>query len=94
MALLAHGSGDAVLIGSAHSAAMDDKCFVKTGPELTPEELGAAGWPVQRGPFLFETNRRGVFAVGDVRSGSVKRVASSVGEGSACLPLVHRALAE
>ena len=71
---------------------LDDKNFVKTGPELHPVELEAAGWPLARRPELMETSRPGVYAVGDVRSGSVKRVASAVGEGSACVQLIHRAL--
>ncbi len=74
--------------------ALDDKGFVKTGTDLTAEDLSRTRWPVTRAPFLFETNRHRVFAVGDVRSGSVKRVASAVGEGSVCVQLVHRALAE
>jgi thioredoxin reductase (NADPH) len=74
--------------------ALDEKGFVKTGSELTPEELAKGKWPVVRAPLLFETNRHGVFAVGDIRSGSVKRVASAVGEGSICVQLIHRALAE
>ena len=74
--------------------ALDEKGFVKTGIDLKPDELLAAEWPLARPPFLLETNRHGVFAVGDVRSGSVKRVASAVGEGSICVQPVHRALAE
>ncbi len=74
--------------------ALDEKGFVKTGTDLTPDDLGGGKWPLKRTPFLLETNRHGVFAVGDVRSGSVKRVASSVGEGSVCVQLVHRTLAE
>jgi thioredoxin reductase (NADPH) len=74
--------------------AVDEKGFVKTGADVTQEELRAAQWPVQRAPYLFETNRHGIFVVGDVRSGSVKRVASAVGEGSICVQLVHRVLAE
>jgi thioredoxin reductase (NADPH) len=74
--------------------ALDDKGFVKTGMDLTSDDLARARWPVTRTPFLFETNRHRVFAVGDVRSGSVKRVASAVGEGSVCVQLLHRALAE
>jgi thioredoxin reductase (NADPH) len=74
--------------------ALDDKGFVKTGVDLTREDLAKTRWPVSRSPYLFETNRHRVFAVGDVRSGSVKRVASAVGEGSVCVQLVHRALAE
>ncbi|HEU4367726.1 MAG TPA: FAD-dependent oxidoreductase [Methylomirabilota bacterium] len=74
--------------------ALDDKKFVKTGADLRPDELEAARWPLSRRPDLLETSRPGVFAVGDVRSGSVKRVASAVGEGSVCVQLIHRALRE
>jgi thioredoxin reductase (NADPH) len=74
--------------------ALDDKGFVKTGADLQQSELEAAGWPLARRPELLETSRPGVFAVGDVRAGSVKRVASAVGEGSVCVQLVHRALRE
>jgi thioredoxin reductase (NADPH) len=73
--------------------ALDAKGFVKTGTDLTREDLGTT-WLPARPPFLLETNRHGVFAVGDVRSGSMKRVASAVGEGSVCIGLVHRALGE
>jgi len=73
---------------------LDDKHFVKTGADLQPAELDDAGWPLARRPELLETSRPGVFAVGDVRSGSVKRVASAVGEGSVCVQLIHRALRE
>ena len=73
--------------------ALDDKGFVKTGADLTPEDLASAGWSLARPPFLLETSRPGVFAVGDVRSGNVKRVASAVGEGSISIQLVHRVLA-
>jgi thioredoxin reductase (NADPH) len=74
--------------------ALDDKGFVRTGVDLRQGELDETGWPVTRRPELLETSRRGVFAVGDVRSGSVKRVASAVGEGSVCVQLIHRALRE
>ena len=73
---------------------LDDRRFVKTGADLRADELEAAGWSPARRPELLETSRPGVFAVGDVRSGSVKRVAAAVGEGSACVQLVHRALRE
>jgi thioredoxin reductase (NADPH) len=73
---------------------LDAKGFVKTGPSLTPEELAAAEWPLSRAPYLLETSRTGVFAVGDVRSGNVKRVASAVGEGSIALAFVHQVLHE
>jgi thioredoxin reductase (NADPH) len=56
--------------------------------------LAPAQWPLARPPYLSETTKAGVFAVGDVRSGSVKRIASGVGEGSICVQFVHRALSE
>jgi len=74
--------------------ALDGKQFVKTGPDLTAEDLAAAQWPVKRSPLLLETSLPRVFAVGDVRSGNVKRVASAVGEGSIAVQLLHRVLAE
>jgi thioredoxin reductase (NADPH) len=74
--------------------ALDEKGFVKTGADLGADDLSRAGWPLPRAPLLFETNRPRVFAVGDVRSGSVKRVASAVGEGSICVQLVHRSLSQ
>jgi thioredoxin reductase (NADPH) len=74
--------------------ALDDKDFVRTGSELRAEDLSAAGWLLPRAPDLLETSLPGVFAVGDVRSGSVKRIASAVGEGSICVQFVHRALRE
>lgn len=73
---------------------LDDKGFVRTGADLTREELAQTGWSLQRSPYLSETTLPGIFAVGDVRSGSVKRVASSVGEGSICVQFVHRVLTE
>ena len=72
--------------------ALDDKGFVKTGVDLSKDELAEGKWNLERQPFLFETNRHRVFAVGDVRSGSVKRVASAVGEGAMAVSLVHRYL--
>jgi thioredoxin reductase (NADPH) len=74
--------------------ALDDKGFVRTGADLRAEDLEATKWPLARPPHLLETSRPGIFAVGDVRSGSVKRVAAAVGEGSACVQFVHRALQE
>jgi thioredoxin reductase (NADPH) len=73
---------------------LDDKGFVKTGPDLTRDDLAAAGWPLARSPLLFETSLPRVFAVGDVRASSVKRVAAAVGEGSVCVQLVHKVIAE
>jgi thioredoxin reductase (NADPH) len=55
---------------------------------------GAEAWPLSRFPYLFETSQPRVFAVGDVRADSVKRVASAVGEGSVCIQLVHKVLEE
>lgn len=73
---------------------LDEKGFVRTGTDLHGEDLACSSWPLTRQPYLFETNVPRIFAVGDVRSGSVKRVAAAVGEGSACVQLVHRVLAE
>jgi thioredoxin reductase (NADPH) len=74
--------------------ALDAKGFVLTGPELSAQRLKEAGWPLTRTPYLFETSRPRVFAIGDVRSESVKRVASAVGEGSVCVQILHKALAD
>jgi thioredoxin reductase (NADPH) len=72
--------------------ALDDKGFIKTGPALSQEDLAAAGWPLTRPPYLLETSRPGIFAVGDVRGGNIKRVASAVGEGSIAVAFVHQVL--
>jgi thioredoxin reductase (NADPH) len=72
--------------------AVDENGFIKTGSDLTPQEL--EHWPLARAPYLLETSLPGVFAVGDVRSGNVKRVASAVGEGSIAVSFVHRVLHE
>jgi thioredoxin reductase (NADPH) len=74
--------------------ALDSNGFIKTGPDLLPEDLGAAGWPLTRPPYLLETSLPGVFAVGDVRGGSIKRVASAVGEGSIAISFIHKVLQE
>jgi thioredoxin reductase (NADPH) len=74
--------------------AMDAKGFIKTGSDLTQEDLDAARWPLARSPHLLETSLPGVFAVGDVRCGSLKRVASAVGEGSIAVAFVHQVLHE
>jgi thioredoxin reductase (NADPH) len=71
---------------------LDDKGFVKTGPDLSSDELANARWPLTRSPYLLETSRPRIFAVGDVRGGNVKRVASAVGEGSIAIALVHQVL--
>jgi thioredoxin reductase (NADPH) len=72
----------------------DDHGFILTGPDLPRQGKHPRGWPLERDPFLLETSVPGVFAVGDVRHGSVKRVASGVGEGSIAVQFVHRYLAE
>jgi thioredoxin reductase (NADPH) len=74
--------------------ALDEKGFVKTGQGLTPEDLDGFRWRRARSPLLFETSIPGVFAIGDVRASSVKRVAAAVGEGSVCVQLAHQVLAE
>jgi thioredoxin reductase (NADPH) len=75
---------------------LDNKGFILTGRDLdsSAEFVQTSVWPAGRAPQLLETSLPGVFAVGDVRSGSVKRVASAVGEGAIAIHLVHRALAE
>jgi thioredoxin reductase (NADPH) len=74
--------------------ALDANGFIKTGPDLSKEDLMAARWPLLRNPHLLETSLPGVFAVGDVRGGNVKRVASAVGEGSIAIAFVHQVLNE
>ncbi|MEZ0372734.1 MAG: FAD-dependent oxidoreductase, partial [Candidatus Sericytochromatia bacterium] len=72
--------------------ALDKKGFVLTGSQLTPEQLKQADWKLDRQPRMLETSLPGVYAVGDVRSDSTKRVASAVGEGSMCISFVHQFL--
>jgi thioredoxin reductase (NADPH) len=72
--------------------ALDGAGFIKTGPDLSPDDLSAAAWPGARTPYLLETNRPGIFAVGDVRGGNIKRVASAVGEGAIAVAFVHQVL--
>ncbi len=77
--------------------ALDEKGFILTGRDLSPAHEPAQGlrpWALSRPPQMFETSLPGVFAVGDVRAESVKRVASAVGEGAIVVTLIHRALAE
>jgi len=76
------------------SVQLDGKGFIKTGSDLATEELASAAWPLARPPHFLESSVPHVFAVGDARAGSVKRVAAAVGEGSACVQLVHRVLRE
>jgi thioredoxin reductase (NADPH) len=72
----------------------DERGFILTGPDLMRDGQLPNGWPLERDPFLLETNVPGVFAVGDVRHGSVKRVASGVGEGSVAVQFVHQYLSK
>jgi thioredoxin reductase (NADPH) len=74
--------------------ALDAKGFIKTGPDLSRDDLAAAHWPLARPPHLLETSLPGVFAAGDVRCGNIKRVASAVGEGSIAISFVHQVLHE
>ncbi len=74
--------------------ALDEKGFVRTGPDLHTESGAPDGWPLSRPPLHLETTMPGIFAVGDVRCGSSKRVAAAVGEGSVCVQLIHRLLSE
>jgi thioredoxin reductase (NADPH) len=74
------------------SFVLDQKGFIVTGPDLAT--YGNFEWPLKRSQLLLETSVPGIFAVGDTRAGSVKRVASAVGEGSMAVHLVHRYLAE
>ncbi len=72
----------------------DDRGFIKAGPDLLKDGKPPAGWNVDRQPFLLESSVPGVFVVGDVRHGSIKRVASAVGEGAIAVQFVHRYMAK
>src|SRR5215813_12834066 len=72
----------------------DDRGFLLTGPDLMRDGQRPKGWTIDRDPFLLETNVPGLFAVGDVRHGSVKRVASGVGEGSVAVQFIHQYLSK
>ena len=72
----------------------DERGFILTGPDLIREGQRPKGWALDRDPFLLETNVPGLFAVGDVRHGSVKRVASGVGEGSVAVQFIHQYLSK
>ena len=73
---------------------LDRKGFIKTGSKLSSDDLAQVHWPLARAPHLLETSLPGTFAVGDVRSGNVKRVAAAVGEGSIAVSMVHQVLRE
>jgi thioredoxin reductase (NADPH) len=74
--------------------ALDNKGFILTGRDFSDGLTQKSSWPLLRPPFMLETSLPGVFAVGDVRSGNVKRVASAVGEGAISIHMVHQVLAE
>ncbi len=71
--------------------ARDDRGYVLTGPDIPAEDRDTA---IERDPFLLETSVPGIFAAGDVRHGSMKRVAAAVGEGSMAIAFIHQYLAE
>ena len=73
---------------------LDAKGFIDTGPDLSPEKLSTAGWSLKRDPYLLETSLPGIFAAGDVRGGSIKRVAAAVGEGSTVISFIHKIIQE
>ncbi len=72
----------------------DERGFILTGPDLIRDGQRTKGWMLDRDPFLLEANVPGLFAVGDVRHGSVKRVASGVGEGSVAVQFIHQYLSK
>jgi thioredoxin reductase (NADPH) len=74
--------------------ALDGAGYVRTGAELISSAGALDGWPLSRQPLPLETNLPGLFAAGDVRSGSIKRCAAAIGEGSMAVALVHQRLAE
>ncbi len=76
----------------ADTIELDEKGYVLTGPDLPRADRRPRGWTLDRDPYIFETSVPGIFAAGDVRGGSGKRVAAAVGEGSGTVSMVHRYL--
>jgi thioredoxin reductase (NADPH) len=88
-----------VLIGAAPGTGWlgdtlrrDERGFILSGPDLSEDGKPPPGWPLERHPYFLETSVPGVFVAGDVRSQSVKRVASAVGEGAMAVSFIHRYL--
>jgi thioredoxin reductase len=81
--------------GKASDGVRTDRAgYVNTGPDLLDGGRRSEDWPLDRGPLALETSMPGLFAAGDVRSGSTKRVAAAVGEGAMAVALIHRRLEE
>jgi thioredoxin reductase (NADPH) len=76
--------GEPLTLAVRHWLSLDERGYVLTGPDLP-----RSGWPLERDPMFLETSQPGVFAAGDVRHGSIKRVASAVGDGAMAVSLVH-----
>jgi thioredoxin reductase (NADPH) len=74
--------------------AMDAAGYLRTGADVIADPGARAGWRLSRAPLPLETSRPGVFAAGDIRSGSIKRCSAAIGEGSMAVSLVHQRLAE
>jgi thioredoxin reductase (NADPH) len=79
---------------AAKGLALDDAGFMLTGADVTAAPGALDRWPLARSPLPLETNQPGLFAAGDVRSGSIKRCSAAIGEGSMAVSLVHQRLAE
>ena len=79
---------------AAKGLALDDAGFILTGADVTASPGALDTWPLSRAPLPLETNQPGLFAAGDVRSGSIKRCSAAIGEGSMAVALVHHRLAE
>nr|WP_040447016.1 NAD(P)/FAD-dependent oxidoreductase [Ktedonobacter racemifer] len=73
---------------------IDEKGFILTGPDLLSDGQRPKGWPLNRDPFYLEKNVPGILAAGDMWHGSIKRIASSVGEGAIAVLFIHRYLSQ
>jgi thioredoxin reductase (NADPH) len=86
--------GSPVTGGLESGLRLDEDGYMMTGPDLLIGDGREEAWPLERDPLFLETSQPGLFAVGDMRHGSIKRVASAVGEGAMAITLIHRYLAE